>query len=120
LKHGRVVGRHRMDHRLLVVGLHKLPPPWDTHGTSQQQQQQQQQQEGPVSALTASPTAATATSCRSGRSSLSLSSSNSSSSSGRGGLGATCSQLDDLLLASWLPTQKRMSSMEGVGLGPSR
>lgn len=98
---GRVVGRHRMDNnRVLVVGLHKLPPPWEL----------------PEEAQGAQPTSAP--SGNSSSSSSDATSSSPSSPTSVGGLGAVCTlDLDDFLLSSWLPATKTRGTREGVGLG---
>lgn len=81
---GRVVGRHRLTHRLLVVGFHKLPAEWEAG--HQPAKQPQQQVEGPPPPHDAAAAADGA----------------------------------DLLLPTWLPGSRALSSSEGVGLGDQR
>jgi hypothetical protein len=89
-----VVGRHRMDQRLLVVGLHPLPPP-------QQGPEVQTPQLAPVSehtVCTSSPAGAAAA------------------------VGADAASADaaSVELASWLPASRALSSSDAVGLGDGR
>jgi hypothetical protein len=119
---GRVVGRHRLNQRLLVVGLHALPPGWQPGQPLQQdgstidasckhvqeqhsaaaageQRPQQMLQQIAGAEVPATPPAH----------SSSIDSSSSSILAG-----------EDLLLPSWAVASSAAGSSEGAGLGTSR
>jgi hypothetical protein len=95
---GRVVGRHRLDQRLLVLGLHSLPPGWEP-GQPLQHQQLQQQAAGADTA--AENPSEPASSEDSSGSSLFLSG-------------------EQLPQPAWSVTKSAAGSSEGAGLGTSR
>ncbi|KAF8066161.1 hypothetical protein HT031_002483 [Scenedesmus sp. PABB004] len=145
---GRLVGRHRLTHRLLVVGLHKLPPDWEApaaweavtaaaaaqqppqpqlqpqphaqQGPQQQQEQQEQQdQEQPVPSPP-SPPQQRRRRRRLSEAPQAVSRDDGAQAAGGGAGGEAVEGLEDVLLPSWLPGSRAAGSSEAVGLGSER
>eukprot|EP00879_Flechtneria_rotunda_P004463 GHRR01004716.1.p1 GENE.GHRR01004716.1~~GHRR01004716.1.p1 ORF type:complete len:552 (+),score=217.10 GHRR01004716.1:420-2075(+) len=115
LSGGRVVGRHRLTHRYLVVGLHKLPADWEPCLPQQAMQHatQQHSKSGNKWSISMSVPAESRTAAVSGRTAV-VEGETAASAAASAAWGHQSEQLP------WLPGRSAASGSEGVGLGEHR